>query len=770
MILNWIVLIFVGMLVLGFLGGVLGYWYLKYTTLPQTRGRLQLVGLTEAVFVKREPNGIVHIQANNLADLLFAQGVVHAQDRLWQMDFQRRTGTGRVSEILGQSGLEIDKLSRIFGFHRAAETAYSHLSATGKFAVEAYVNGINAYLATNPPLPIEFKWLAYVPELWTPVDVLVWLKVISLQLGLNLDKELQRYCFLAGGLTQERIAQLMPLYPGNDSALFFQEGIPEPNEADKKQAEALLAIIEGLTGVTGGASNNWVLGGSRTNTGKPFLANDPHLPLSIPAIWHLMHLEAPGYNAIGATLPGIPSVIIGRNTQIAWGVTDLSADVQDLYVLQESQDGSGYIYQNQVKPYQIHNEVIHIKGKPSVNLSVRETIYGPVISDLVEKIPDALPLALQWTAFQPVDNTLESFLNINQASNWTEFKAALQHYVVPSQNFVYADVKGNIGYFAAGLLPIRKQKHYGLYPMPGNGDWDWQGFIPFKELPEQFNPEQDYIYTANHNIMPPDYPYTLSLEWAAYPYRARRIEQLIGKRQKHSFTDMQQMQLDTISLLYWDFRPIIYQLTPTSEQGQRWRERLLAWDGNVSMQSQEATVFYTWYIGLTKLLKLETRKEYWYLYPQYFVNAIANNDIACQTLKITCIEYATQVLEKILTQRGKSIPPWGKLHQATFKHPLQNYTLFALFSSRKIPFGGERFTLNMAWYNPKNFAMSEGPCYRQLIDLADMENSRYIQIMGQSGHLLSSQYDNMLEPWQKGEYFRMQTKNYPIANTLTLEP
>ncbi len=776
MILKWITRILTGLLVLVLLVGISGYFYLKHTTLPQTTGRMTLTGLAQTVSIQREPSGIVHIQAQTQADLFFAQGVVHAQDRLWQMEFQRRVGAGRLSEVLGEGTLDMDKLLRTWGFYRAAEVAYTSLSATSKAAIDAYVDGINAYLATNPPLSLEFQLLGFSPEPWTPADVMVWAKMMAFNLTTNRETELKRHHLLAKGLSRERIAQLMPLYPENGPALFsfaFErmlslQGIVSVKS--QKQAEALLAMMKRLP-TFAGASNNWVLGGSRTTSGKPLLANDPHLALGIPSTWHLMHLEASDYNVIGATLPGMPCIIIGRNTHIAWGVTNVGADVEDLYVLQETDDGNGYLYKNQVKPYQIRTETIHVKGSPSVKLNVRETIYGPVISDVVEDIPEAAPLALRWIGHHPVDTTLEAYFALNQAQNWTEFKAAMKHYVVPSQNFVYADVKGNIGYFAPGLLPIRKPSHTGLYPMPGNGEWDWQGFIPFEELPEMFNPEQDYIFTANHNITPPDYPYTISVEWTGSgSYRAARIEQKIRSQEKHSLTDMLALQLDTISLLYQDFVPVLQQITPTSARGQQWRERLLAWDGNMSLDSQEATVFQTWYVGLSGLTKPETGEEYWIDYPRYFLNAMLHSDIACEALKMTCVEYAAQVLEQTLARWGDNIPAWGQLHQATFNHPVLTHTPLAFLSDRKMPFSGGGTTVNKARYDPKDLRMVHGPSYRQVIDLAEMNNSRYIHPMGQSGHLLSPHYDDLLSLWQKGEYLRKKTKDYPVAARLVLEP
>ena len=768
MILKFLGRTLAGLLILIFLIGFLGYLYLKHTTLPQTQGQMTLPGLMESVSVHREPNGIVHIIAKNQTDLFFAQGIVHAQDRLWQMENQRLFGSGRLSEVFGKALLDIDKLSRTWGFYHLAENAYANLSPAGKATVEAYRNGINAYLATNPPLPLEFKLLGYSPTAWTPADVIVWTKMMSFSLATNRNTELKRYQLLAKGLSRERIAQLMPFNFDDESVAPFSPNILKPTAADQKQTDSLLAMTS-LIPTFVEASNNWVLGGSRTTSGMPLLANDTHLRLRVPSTWHLMHLEAPDFNVIGATLPGLPCVIIGHNTQIAWGVTNLYGDVEDLYILQETEDGSGYVYQNESQPYQIRTEVIKVKNESPVSLKVRETVHGPVISDVVDKIPNAAPLALRWIGHHPANTTFDAYLALNQASNWTEFKNAMRHYVAPSQHFVYADVQGNIGYFVPGLLPIRKPGHNGLYPMPGNGEWDWQGFIPFAELPQQFNPESDYIITANNQIPVPNYPYTISLEWKKY--RAMRIEQLVRSQEKHKLADMLTMQQDMLSLLYKDFIPIFEQLQPTSARAEQWRQRLLAWDGILSPDSQEATVFQAWYLGLSGLIKAETGEDDWHQYPRYFLNAMQNGDSACEALKMTCLEYATVILEQTLAQWDKNIPAWGQLHQATFNHSFLTHTPLAFLSDRQVPFGGDRFTVNAGRYDPpEGLKMIHGATYRQVVDLSNVEASRYMYPIGQSGHVLSPQYDDLLPLWQKGEYLPMQTKDYQVAETLILEP
>ncbi len=755
-----------GLAVLGALIAAGGYLYLKGTTLPQTTGRLVLKGLLEPVEVTRDAYGVVHIQARNLHDLFFAQGVVHAQDRLWQMEFQRRVGAGRLAEVLGEAALEEDKFLRTWGFYRAAQAAYRNLSPEAKAAVDAYVAGINAYLATNPPLPLEFRLLGYRPEPWQGADVLVWAKMMSFDLSANYEAELRRYRLLARGLTPERIAELMPPYPEDAPTILPPAGLPLPPPGAEQQAAALLELGQARPRFLE-ASNNWVVSGRRTASGKPLLANDPHLGLGVPSLWYLIHLEAPGYNAIGASLPGTPGVVIGRNARIAWGVTNVGADVQDLYVLEE-QDG-GYVYQGEVRPYTTREEVIRVKGGGEVRLVVRETVYGPVISDVVDA-PGASPLAVRWVSLEAVDGTLEAFLKINQAGSWGEFREALKGYLAPSQNFVYADVDGNIGYIAPGKIPIRRPGHSGAYPVPGTGAWDWQGFIPFDELPQALNPPEGFIVTANNKVTPPTYPYTLTVDWAE-PYRATRIRELLTAKPRLTLEDMVRIQLDQYTLLYRAFRPVLELIQPEDEAARRWRARLLAWDGVMRPDAPEATVFAAWYRELARLPAAEVGQPYWNE-PRYLLNALKNGDPACAARGLVCLDYATLAFERAVEAVAEDgrVPAWGAVHRARFAHPVLSQTPLKRFTDRQVPFGGDAFTVNVGPYDLATLRMDHGPSYRQVVDLADPEGSRFIHPMGQSGNLLSPHYADLLPRWASGQYLPMRTQGYAVQQRLVLEP
>ncbi|MEO0409553.1 MAG: penicillin acylase family protein, partial [Cyanobacteria bacterium P01_A01_bin.135] len=756
--------------------------------------------------VERDSAGVVHIRAENNADLFTALGFVHASDRLWQMDFQRRLVAGNLAEVAGPAALEQDIFQRTLGLQRAAALAYRNLDLETRQVVDDYTAGINAFLDLEQPLPLEFQVLGYEPEPWSPVDVVAGVKLRSLGLSTNFRTELFRMGLMAEGLSFERIQALFPPYSGDETVLqptdlvalpLPESGAPEvaapetessPSTLVPSSALDLAAIADGLAAADSRlgpsqalfgstlASNNWVVSGDRTTTGLPFLANDPHISQQIPAIWHLVHLESPDYNVIGASIPGTPGVAIGRNDRIAWGVTNAQADVQDLYALVEVEPGESYQFNGQTTPYRTRRETIPVRGQDPISITVRQSVQGPVISDALGlSSPDGegAPLALRWVSLAPEDNTLSAFLGINQAQNWGQFRTALRDYVAPSQNFVYADVAGNIGYITPGQLPIRPDGVTGLVPTAGTGEAEWQGFIPFDQLPQTFNPERGYIISANNRIAPDGYPYPLSFEWAE-PFRAQRIRELIEADEELTLADMQVIQLDQVSPLYQAFRPVLRQLRPlltsmdpVPQRAVTWLNRLLNWDGDMAPDSKRPTVFQTWYSELTRLPATAIGEEILRgnltePAPRFLLNALANGDPVCGSAE-DCLQQAADTFVEVIEGFDGRIPRWGDLHQATFTHP-------ALPFERQVPFGGDRYTINVGTYDPETFLMDDnGPTYRQIVDLADPERSLFMTTPGQSGSFTSPFFDDLLAPWQRGEYLPMQTAVEP-ALTLELLP
>lgn len=763
--LRWII----GLTAATLAAGVIGLYWLVERTHPQLAGRLTLHGLVGEVVVEREPSGVVHITADNDRDLIFAQGVVHAQDRLWQMEMQRRIGAGRLSEIFGPNALERDRYLRTWGFYRAAEAALLHLGAEARGLIEAYVAGINAYLATKPPLPPEFHLLGLRPEPWRPADLLVWSKLMAYNLAQNRGTELTRYRLLARGLEPERIAELMPLYPG--------EVAPAATDADalRSLTQALVAPLDALIAADGRnrqhrpqASNAWAVHGSRTGSGAPLLANDIHLGLQMPSTWYLNHLSSPGFEVIGASLPGLPLVVVGRNETIAWGVTSLGADTEDIYVLDDV--GAGYRYRGEIRDYAVREETILVKGGSPERIRIRESVYGPIISDGSAESA-AAPLAIRSVAQDPDDTTFEAFIAINRARDFTEFRAALaSHYVVPGQGFVYADRAGHIGYSASGRIPTRRQGHSGLYPVPGGGDWDWTGYLPRSELPSRVDPDAGYVVSANQRTTELGYQHRISLEWGDEPYRAQRIDALLDSRARHDLSSMSRIQLDTKTLLYSDLRDIIAALEPDSLDARRWQLRLLAWDGHATTESVAATVFFNWYGALAGLPTEETGTAQWRGYPRYLIGALNGGDPACERRGMGCRVFAATALERILERLGPNPGAWGEHHRARFEQAGFGSTPLGALTNRELGVPGSAYTVNAGGYRSDDWTMVHGPSYRQIIDLADPERSVFVIAGGQSGNWFAKTYADQLSDWQEGRYLPMRRSGYPVEHRLVLVP
>ncbi|KAF0129418.1 MAG: penicillin amidase, partial [Xanthobacteraceae bacterium] len=483
----------------------LALWYVRAVE-PQVAGTVTLPGFERPVQIVRDREGVPHIFAASEADAVAALGFVHAQDRLWQMEMNRRIADGRLAEVVGAPGLETDRFLRTIGIRRSAEAIFANLEAETRVFLAAYARGVNAYLSTrSSPLPPEFHILqASAPEPWSPVDSIAWSLMMALDLGGNLNAELTRLRLAQAGLPMARIGEFLPPYPGES-----WPALPDYlalYRSLKPQAARTAGLIQAFDlGLEGVGSNNWVVSGARSETGKPLLANDPHLGLSAPALWYFARLTSPAGTVIGATLPGVPGVVLGRNDHIAWGFTNTGPDVQDLFIEQvDPADPSRYRTPDGWARFDTVREVLRVRGAPDEVLTVRISRHGPVISDGASRgataaAPEGHALALQWTALSPDNLTVQAFARLNRARNWAEFLAAARHYDAPQQNIVYADIEGNIGFIAAGRVPVRKPENdlKGLFPAPGwDARYDWAGYVPFEELPQEFNPARGFRITA----------------------------------------------------------------------------------------------------------------------------------------------------------------------------------------------------------------------------------------------------------------------------------
>ncbi len=504
----------------------MGYFAVIRPANPQLDGEIRTEKLTAPVTVYRDANGIPHIVAENAHDLFFAQGFVHAQDRLWAMEASRRAAHGTLSEVIGEKGLDNDKFMRILGMTQAAAADWDSLDADTQAAVQAYTDGVNAYLAqAGSKLPLEFKILGIDPQPWQPVDTLVFAKLLSWGLSSNYKDELV-VSQLAEATAWENVLGLLPEYPGPNV-------IPDANRTARLSdtAASLLAMsarreAENPLSRPDQGSNAWVVGGSRTASGAPMLANDPHQGLSMPSLWYEIGLHTTDgvYDVVGSSLPGLPGVEIGHNARIAWGVTNARPDVQDIFIETLNDTGTQYQFKGEWRDLTIREEKIMVKKGDPVTLRVRSTHHGPLISD-------ALPnsdrhLALRWTGLDQPRPLTQAILTLNRAQNWAEFRDALQLWQLPGMNFVYADVDGNIGYQMSGAVPIRANNdRFGVLPVSGaDGAHEWTGFIPFDELPSELNSQADFFASANNRPVGADYPYFLS-RYFQPPYRVALISE-----------------------------------------------------------------------------------------------------------------------------------------------------------------------------------------------------------------------------------------------------
>jgi penicillin G amidase len=787
------------LLVLLILAVLAGFIYLRMS-LPKVSGTLTVPGLQESVEVTRDQNAIPHIYASSQADAYFALGYVHAQDRLWQMEFQRRVGAGRLAEVVGGAALETDKFLRTLSVYHYAQATIPKLSEETRGILESYVAGINTYLQTRSgPLPPEFLILRHTPEPWKVADVLVWQKMMAWDLSGNWDDEVLR-ARMSKTLSPEQIAELWPPYPGDAPII-----LPDYSALYEDLNLDILWAVSPKPEPPGAGSNNWVLGGSKSATGQPLLANDPHLGLSAPSLWYFAHLSAPGLEVMGATLPGTPAVLLGRTDKITWGFTNTGPDVQDMFIEQLSADNSGqYLTPDGYQDFVTRKEIVKVKDKPDVELTVRESRHGPIISDVSESSKQAASvtgqnyvLAFAWTALRDDDLTLQASIEMNHATNWEEFENALRDFAVPQQNIIYADVEGNIGFYAPALIPIRKtgsvSKGGGAIPVPGwTGEYDWTGFIPFEDLPHAFNPASAEVVTANNKIVPNGYPYFISSDWAE-PYRINRITELLGQMNKHSLETFASIQTDQTSLMAQEFLPYLREVEAETALEKAAQAELLSWDGTMDRNKAAPLIFSAWYRELARLIYNDelgdTFEDYYGFRPMFVSDVLAKQtktlwcddtrtpaEESCAFMEVRAFKEAIHYLS---TTYGSDVSKWqwGTAHYAHSDHAILTDTPLARFFDIKIPNGGDAFTVNAARFgigNKEPFKQTNGPGYRSLYDLSNLDASLFIHTTGQSGNPLSSHYKDFAETWRDGRYIPMTMKREDIEKgklgTLMLNP
>ena len=770
-----------------------GWAYLQ-RSLPQLEGEVVARGLAQPVQVVRDAEGVPHIFAASERDGWFALGYAHAQDRLWQMEFQRRVAQGRLAEFIGERAFDTDRLMRTLGFARLAERIAARLDEDSRTQLDAYAAGVNAFLAAGPVLPIEFHAFGIDPEPWKPADSVGWLLVMAWDLSGNWRTELGRLRF-AAKLGPARTGELLPPYPGD-------EALPLP-DFGKLYAElaptagALLALSPPTEQAIG--SNSWVVAGSRSESGRPLLANDPHLGLQAPALWYLAHVATPAGNVVGGTLPGVPFVVLGRNDQVAWTMTTTNSDTQDLFVEKLAPgDADSYVTPAGTAKFEVREEVIRVRGEER-RIKVRSTRHGPVLSDAVKALGDSAPvghvMALAWTALRDEAATLRSGFRINRARNRDEFIAALRDFHAPHQNVVFADRDGHIGFIAPAVVPVRHPDNeaMGRVPVPGwIAKYDWQGVLAFEDMPSVQDPEAGRIVTANHKITPPGYRPFLSFDWFL-PYRADRIEEMLAARERHSLATFAAMQADVRSRLARELLDTARAARPREEGGRAAQALLANWDGDMAAGSAAPLVFSAWYRELTRLVYAdelgELFRDSWDQRAGFMIPVMKGegglakwcDDVRTPAVE-TCAELAARAFDLAAVElRSRYGDPaswrWGDAHRAAGDHrPLGFFPVVKRFFNVAPRTPGDSFSVNVGATTIRDedrpFANKHAASLRTLYDFADLEKSLFMQSTGQSGNVFSPWYDNFAERWAKVEYITIPTRRESIAavHALTLKP
>lgn len=752
-------------LVLGFF---LFLFFLLYNSLPKTKGKVSLKGLKAEVEIIRDSWGVPHIYGQNEKDLFFACGYVHAQDRMWQMELTRRAGFGRLSEIFGERTLERDKYLRALGLEEAVQKDFDNLTPEMKDLLLAYSRGINSWMDSRKfDWPPEFLILGYRPYPWDMKDSLVIKEMMALLLSVDYQSELGR-------------AKLIKKFGPEKALQILEEGVELPSY-DMKEG----TLPEWLESQNFRGSNGWVLSGQRTESGKPLLANDPHLEISLPSIWYEIHLHCPSLNVIGVSFPGIPIIAIGHNDSIAWGVTSSFADVQDLCIEKLNSSQDMYLDSEGWKPILKKEEKIRVKGRKEAEiLEVLWTEQGPIISPHI--VSSATPFSLRWTNYKG-GRAAESFYLLNKAQTWHEFVKAMVLFDSPSQNFIYADKEGNIGYYLNGKIP-RRSKEAALFPFPGwMEEGKWQGFLEKDEKPTLYNPPEGFIVNANNKIVPDGYPHYVSSNWLV-SFRAARIKELLLQRDKHSVESLKEIQNDVFTKEGELLLPYIMEMNVSGGNIEKAQEILRNWDSRVS--SGKAAALYKIFMDIfQEEVFRDDLGEDFESYKTLFKDRQAGLfRIIAEPLSPWFDKKETQAvetrgdiikmsLEKAydwLQKRYGSPDSWDwmRINPIRFRHSLGEVPLLKFFNRGPFFMKGDEHTVRV-------FFLTEakqywGASYRQVIDLSDFRNSVCVLTSGESGHFLSKYYDDQIPLWLEGQYHSMLF--YPddikanASETLTLRP
>ncbi|WPW29452.1 penicillin acylase family protein [Streptomyces atratus] len=852
---------------------------------PQTTGSIKLDGLDGNVDVKRDSYGIPQLYADSDADLFRAQGFVQAQDRFWEMDVRRHMTAGRLSEMFGSGQVETDSFLRTLGWRKIAQEEYDNvLSEDTKKNLQAYADGVNAYLKGRDGKDISVEYAAlgltndYKPAEWTPVDSVAWLKAMAWDLRGNMQEEIDR-SLMTSRLDAKQIEDLYPPYPykkhkpivdggaissvtgkfdpdatpsssglGSDTVQGATEGVNTQLSSLSDTLDQIPALL-GPNG-NGIGSNSWVVSGKYTTTTKPLLANDPHLAPQLPSLWYQMGLHCREitakcqYDTAGYTFSGMPGVIIGHNQDIAWGFTNLGADVTDLFL--EKVSTAGYLYDGKVKPFTVRKETIKVAGGKSREITIRETNNGPLVSDRsseLEKVGQKAPVAnaapdradgyavaLKWTALEP-GKSMDAVFELNRAKDFKSFQAAAEHFEVPSQNLIYADTKGNIGYQAPGKIPVRVQGD-GTMPSPGwSSAYGWKKDpVPFDELPYEYNPKRGYIVTANQAVVGEDYPNLLTEDWG-YGTRSQRISDLIEAKIKDggkiSTEDMQKMQMDNTSEIAALLVPELMKINVSDKSVREAQKLLEGWDYTQEPDSAAAAYFNAVWRNILKLafgdkLPKELRVkgeclnvpradtsgpvdeqhklvrecgrrdadtaqpdggDRWYQVvadlmddpnSDWWKSPASGRDEATDNRDELFARAMEDARWELTAKLGKDISTWswGRLHQLTLKNQTLGTEgpglLQRILNRGPWDLGGGEAAVNATGWNAAGgYDVVWVPSMRMVVNVGDWDKSRWINLTGASGHAFSAHYTDQTDKWVNGELLDWSFGTNAVAKSTT---
>lgn len=772
-----------------------GGWLWLRSSLPRTDGAIEIAAVSAPVDILRDKDGVPHIFAATPEDAYAALGYTHAQDRLWQMETMRRLGAGRLSEIFGPTTVKFDRYSRTLGLYRLAEAQLARLAPDERKMLDAYARGVNAFLDDpGGALPPEFVVMRHKPETWRPADSLVWAKIMAMRLSRNWQTELLRWR-MSRTLPDDRIRELWP--SDDDGApITFTDSL----RAAALPLDGLAAAIPSAF-TSADASNAWVVSGRKTDTGKPILANDPHLGFDAPILWYLVHLEAPGLSLTGATVPGVPLLILGHNSRIAWGMTTTGGDLEDLFLEQpDPKDPQKYVTPNGSIPYRRRTEEITIRGAEPLSLTVRETRHGPVVSDLIaanagsgsNETADELPIiALASAALDATDDTARALLGINRASNWRDFVEATRHFHAPQQNLFFADITGDIGLTAPAHLPIRRSGN-GLAPVSGaDAVHDWTGFVPFEALPRVHNPPAGIIVNANNQLVGNSYPHLITRDWDT-SWRARRIDELFARTQRHSVRGAADLQMDTLSTAARALMPLLLRAPTLSAHTKTTVDLMRNWDFEMRRDRPEPLIYAAWTRQLMKSIAADELGalfgDYGRTRPGFLLTVLTGNRHWCDDVRTdeteSCDQRIAHALDAALIEIAHLVGDdrtawrWGVVHKADFTHRIfSRIPVIGDLVDMAIATDGGNDTINRGQttgFGANPYRHTHGAGLRAVYDLSDLSRSRFSIATGQSGNPFSVHYRDQVEGWRDGRAIKIATDRKTAqgraVGTLVLRP